>query len=127
MRKPATAHVFKASVKDKPGVYEGIWFDASLDTKESAEKSFVPLPNGEGYLYDGVVYSDVDYIGVFSESAMPRNDSDCLQALIDHDAYEERDAGRSLDVVDAAYAWASSGMDEDYMFGYTEYELRNAL
>lgn len=79
MRKPATAHVFKASVKDKPGVYEGIWFDASLDTKESAEKSFVPLPNGEGYLYDGVVYSDVDYIGVFSESAMPRNDSDCLK------------------------------------------------
>lgn len=32
-----------------------------------------------------------------------------------------------LSVYDAADIWMSSGMDEDYMFGYSENELRNAL
>lgn len=35
--------------------------------------------------------------------------------------------GESLSVYDAADIWMSSGMDEDYMFGYSEDELRNAL
>ncbi len=36
-------------------------------------------------------------------------------------------SGENLSVWDAADIWLSSGMDEDYMFGYTEEELRNAL
>lgn len=33
----------------------------------------------------------------------------------------------SLSVYDAAQIWASNGMDEDYTFGYSEDELRDAL
>lgn len=33
----------------------------------------------------------------------------------------------SLYVWDAADIWMSSGYDEDYMFGYTEEELKKAL
>jgi hypothetical protein len=43
---------------------------------------------------------------------------------------EEDDAGEeteeTLSVWDAADIWLSSGMDEDYTFGYTEDELRRA-
>lgn len=37
---------------------------------------------------------------------------------------EEED---SLNVYDAALIWASNGKDEDYMFGYTQEELEDAL
>ncbi|OUQ12850.1 hypothetical protein B5E84_18415 [Lachnoclostridium sp. An14] len=37
------------------------------------------------------------------------------------------DEGERLSVWDAAAIWASHGKDEDYMFGYTEDELENAL
>ncbi len=33
----------------------------------------------------------------------------------------------AIDVYDAALIWMSHGMDENYDFGYTEEELRNAL
>ena len=33
----------------------------------------------------------------------------------------------SLSVYDAALIWASNGKDEDYMFGYSEEELEDAL
>ena len=41
------------------------------------------------------------------------------------DEYEEFD--ESLSVYEAAEIWASHGKDEDYMFGYTEEELEDAL
>ncbi len=41
----------------------------------------------------------------------------------DQDDYEEE----NLSVYDAADIWLSSGKDEDYMFGYTEQELEDAL
>ena len=34
--------------------------------------------------------------------------------------------GQSLSVYDAADIWLSKGQDEDYMFGYSEDELRRA-
>ncbi len=41
---------------------------------------------------------------------------------------EENDfRGESLSVYDAAEIWVSHGKDEDYMFGYSEDELENAL
>ena len=36
------------------------------------------------------------------------------------------DSGETLSVWDAADIWLSKGRDEDYMFGYTEDELRRA-
>jgi len=35
--------------------------------------------------------------------------------------------GESLSVEDAARIWRSHGKDEDYMFGYSEEELEDAL
>ena len=37
------------------------------------------------------------------------------------------DESESLSVYDAADIWLSNGKDEDYMFGYTEEELEDAL
>lgn len=36
------------------------------------------------------------------------------------------DSGETLSVWDAADIWLSKGRDEDYMFGYSEDELRSA-
>lgn len=41
--------------------------------------------------------------------------------------YEDEFEGEGLSVYDAARIWASRGKDEDYMFGYTEDELEDAL
>ena len=43
------------------------------------------------------------------------------------DSYDEADDSEHLSVWDAAEIWASNGKDEDYMFGYTEKELEDAL
>lgn len=45
------------------------------------------------------------------------------------DEYEddEYDDVERLSVYDAAMIWLSNGKDEDYMFGYTEEELEDAL
>ena len=43
------------------------------------------------------------------------------------DCPDEDDGSERLSVWDAAEIWASNGKDEDYMFGYTEEELENAL
>lgn len=46
---------------------------------------------------------------------------------IDDDEDDDEHDSKTLDVYDAALIWQSNGMDEDYMFVYTEEELRNAL
>ena len=48
------------------------------------------------------------------------------EVVVDDD-FEEDDSSERLSVWDAADIWASNGKDEDYMFGYTEEELENAL
>lgn len=40
---------------------------------------------------------------------------------------DEGDDGESISCHDAALIWASSGMDEDYTFGYSENELEDEL
>jgi len=40
---------------------------------------------------------------------------------------DDDDDGESINVYDAALIWRSNGEDEDYTFGYSEDELRNAL
>ena len=44
---------------------------------------------------------------------------------LDYD--DDNDDSEIISVQDAAYIWASNGKDEDYMFGYSEDELENAL
>lgn len=48
------------------------------------------------------------------------------EVVVDDD-FEEDDSSERLSVWDAADIWAFNGKDEDYMFGYTEEELENAL
>ena len=43
------------------------------------------------------------------------------------DDYEDDDDSERLSVWEAAEIWSSNGKDEDYMFGYTEEELEDAL
>ena len=43
------------------------------------------------------------------------------------DDYDDDGSGERLSVYDAALIWRSKGKDEDYMFGYTEDELEDAL
>ena len=57
------------------------------------------------------------------------DDSDHIDPIIpdfDDDDGDDDD-GQTLSVDDAALIWLSNGMDEDYTFGYTEDELRDAL
>ena len=49
----------------------------------------------------------------------------CASATDDYDEGDDED--ESLSVYDAADIWLSNGMDEDYTFGYSEEELRDAL
>lgn len=50
----------------------------------------------------------------------------CYQEDSDSDDEEDYD-GERLSVYEAAEIWVSHGKDEDYMFGYTEEELEDAL
>lgn len=43
------------------------------------------------------------------------------------DEPNEGDDDENLSVYDAAQIWLSNGKDEDYMFGYSEDELEDAL
>ena len=43
------------------------------------------------------------------------------------DDYDDDGNGERLSVYEAAEIWASKGKDEDYMFGYSEDELEDAL
>lgn len=49
----------------------------------------------------------------------------CHYGLDDDD--DNDDENESISVYDAALIWVSHGKDEDYMFGYSEEELEDAL
>lgn len=57
-------------------------------------------------------------------SAIDGMEDEFMNGLDDED---DDDYGESMSVEDAALAWLSRGMDEDYTFGYSEEELRRAL
>ena len=50
---------------------------------------------------------------------------DC-RCMIGEDHDDEGRGSEKLSASDAADIWRSNGMDEDYMFGYSEFELRGA-
>lgn len=54
--------------------------------------------------------------------------TECGRSLeISDEEMEDFDGPSSMNIYDAALIWLSNGCDEDYMFGYTEEELRAAL
>ena len=55
------------------------------------------------------------------------DDSDHIDPIIPDFDDDDDDDSQTLSVDDAALIWLSNGMDEDYTFGYTEDELRDAL
>lgn len=52
---------------------------------------------------------------------------DNCHAGLEDDEEDEDDDSESISVWEAADIWMSHGKDEDYMFGYTEEELEDAL
>ncbi|OCA82652.1 hypothetical protein F7984_02100 [Pradoshia sp. D12] len=60
-----------------------------------------------------------------SDKSKELGEYDGINDIEDIDDIEELD--ESLSVYEAAEIWASHGKDEDYMFGYTEEELEDAL
>lgn len=53
------------------------------------------------------------------------HDENVLYSQYDPDEEQDQE-GEPLSVYDAAEIWGSKGQDEDYMFGYSEDELRRA-
>jgi hypothetical protein len=61
-----------------------------------------------------------------AEDDWRRATGDWLSGADDDDDDADGDTEEAISVWDAADIWMSSGMDEDYMSGYTEDELRRA-
>ncbi len=56
-----------------------------------------------------------------------KEESGVFQETDDMDYEYNEYVDESLSAYDAALIWASSGMDEDYMFGYSENQLKRYL
>lgn len=63
----------------------------------------------------------------FKSGQDPKTEHSVDDGNFDEDYDEEDDDDESLSVYDAALIWQSNGQDEDYTFGYTTDELRDAL
>ena len=50
-----------------------------------------------------------------------------ISELIEDDWYPENEEDEKISLDDAALIWFSHGMDEDYMFGYSEEELKKSI
>ena len=91
--------------------------------KSSSEESWE-----EKYAWDGNESMDCPRCGQPMTKRYSYSDwwcSNCHAGLDDDD--DEDDDSEALSVYEAADIWMSNGKDEDYMFGYTEEELEDAL
>ena len=86
---------------------EKSWEEENLYTGETPPCPRCGEPLTKKYVYSGMYCTNCGY------------------GLDDED--DPADESESLSVYDAAVIWASRGKDEDYMFGYTEEELEDAL
>ena len=82
-------HVFRATRIGYDKKQDIVWFDAGMYSVSEAEAQFKPYQGTTqrgypytGYIYDGVKYHDYKYIGEFKDDAMPRNDRDILDFLL---------------------------------------------
>ena len=89
-----------------------VCYSAMIETEESYDRKKIECPNCGTYWY---VDDEDEYI----------NDGSGWRASNSLD--DEIDEDESLSVYEAALIWISHGKDEDYMFGYSEEELKNAL
>ena len=98
----------------------------SEEDAESAADNQVDCPICGGHMRrDG--YSWDEYICEDCGLEATLNDYGVLVYQSDEDDDHYGDDGELLSVYEAAEIWASHGKDEDYMFGYSEDELEDAL
>ena len=55
------------------------------------------------------------------------NEPEEIHHIEDEYSWAYEDDEEDINIYDAAEIWLSNGKDEDYMFGYTEEELEDAL
>jgi hypothetical protein len=95
--------------------------DAAMERLNQIEDEPFDTPEEEAELSRRVEIADQE-LGRIQEKIAEAEDDFRLA----HDDDADRDSGETLSVWDAADIWLSNGMDEDYMFGYTQEELRRA-
>lgn len=66
-------------------------------------------------------------MGLLGKLFEKKDDIEPGNAIVYEEECDCLDESEALDVYDAADIWFCSGEDEDYMFGFTEEELRKAL
>lgn len=71
--------------------------------------------------YNSLSYSDMSKVSKVIEGMK----DEMMNEIFDEN--DEEDECETLSVYDAALIWMSHGKDEDYMFGYSEDELEDAL
>ena len=81
------------------------------EPEESGEPGFLDHAKGFVSRHKGVIIGDDDY------------EPDYFSDGEDDEGYDDE----TLSLEDAALIWGSSGMDEDYTLGYSQYELNRAL
>ena len=94
--------------------------EADLDRYKEAASDFDDYRLNEDFDIDA--YED----GEYDEEEEESDDEDSYEIFEDNDD-DSDDDGETLSVDEAALIWASHGKDEDYMFGYSEEELEEAL
>lgn len=82
-------HVFRATKIGWDKEQECVWFDSAQYTKEEAEAEFKPYEGTTqrgypytGYEYDGQRYHGFTYLGEFEDDAMPRNNDEYIDYLL---------------------------------------------
>ena len=104
--------------------------DAATERIDQIADEPFDTPEEEAELRRRVEIADQE-LGRIQERIAEAED-DFRRAQADFDDYlsgaddDDGDSGETLSVSDAADIWLSKGRDEDYMFGYTEDELRRA-
>lgn len=91
-----------------------------MPTGPSHYRTTVTRVRGDGTDVNDFEYAEVECRCILGEDHSTEGVAHSAMFL-DDDADDE-----TLSVNDAAEIWRSKGMDEDYMFGYSESELRSA-
>ena len=108
--------------------------DAATERLDQIADEPFDTPEEEAEISRRVEIADQELGGIQEKIAEAEDDfrraqadfDDYLSGADDDDDDADGDSGETLSVGDAADIWLSKGWDEDYMFGYTEDELRRA-
>ena len=103
--------------------------DAALERLDQIADEPFDTSEEEAELSRRVEIADQEFGGI--QEKIAEAEDDFRRAQADFDDYasgadDDGNSGETLSVSDAADIWLSKGRDEDYMFGYTEDELRRA-